>query len=387
MMTEEQFEKWRAETVSAWASRGERGADILRKVIAEKDREVRVRRAASLVVTWESGRYKVHNFVTRQAFACKRACLELLTSLTDWTDARSLVDSFPNEPVERLAVDLGRLVELGAIAVEGSGYAALDSQYRSKWDWGAVAGLYHFGIKDIPYDLGGGKLDWIIERAAERPSPKLHLTNESFSVTIILPPPDLETGIFRTMRDRRSVREFSAAPISHEALTQIIYSGLGITTFRSAESFGVLPLKMTPSGGARNPYEGYVMARNVEGLEPALYHYSGAENSLGRNSDEPLLPPSRLLANQVWIEEAAAVVFLVANFPRTMWKYDACSAYRVVLIEAGHIAQNMLLAASHLRIAATPTAAVSDSVAECALGLDPVEQAVVYAVVLGRAQT
>lgn len=383
VMTQAQFEKWHEEVVRVLASRGARSSSDLQEAIAGRRKNVRIRRAASLLVTLASEKYKVQNFVTRQAFACRRGCLDLLANLEDWTDVALLAARFPGEPVDRLARDLGRLAELGAIVVEGSEYADFDEAYRTKWEWGEVAGLFHFGIKDVRYAIEEEMPGWIADRAAQRPSPALYQTNETCAYTKPLPSPQLAAGVFRTMRARRSRREFSKAAISLEALTRIVHSGLGITSF-SEGLFGTLPLKMTPSGGARNPYEGFVLVLNVADLQPAIYHYSALDNSLGLVREGALPPPSSFLGNLEWINNAAAVILLVANFPRTAWKYPNPVAYRVVLLEAGHIAQNMLLAATDLDVAATPIAAIADSIAESALELDPIRQGVVHAVVLGQ---
>jgi SagB-type dehydrogenase family enzyme len=157
---------------------------------------------------------------------------------------------------------------------------------------------------------------------------------------------------------------------------------MGIVAFADTDQ-GRVPLKPTPSGGGRNPYEAYVYARKVEGLRPGLYHYSAVDNSLGLLTDAPLPEVGDLLAGQPWFDNAAAVVLLVAHFERTMWKYPHPTGFRVVLIEAGHIAQNMLLAATANGLASAPTCAVSDSPLQRILGLDPVSQAVVYTVSIG----
>src|SRR5262249_36781366 len=79
----------------------------------------------------------------------------------------------------------------------------------------------------------------------------------------------------------------------------------------------------------------------------------------------------------------AAVVFLCAVFERSMYKYPHPTGYRVVLMEAGHIAQNLLLAATAHDLAAAPTCAISDRAVEELLGLDRVGQAALHAVALG----
>ena len=87
---------------------------------------------------------------------------------------------------------------------------------------------------------------------------------------------------------------------------------------------------MTPSGGARNPYEAYVYVRRVTDIKPGIYHYSGLTNSLGFITDSALPEPGDILGEQSWFDDAAAVILLVANFERTWWKYPHPTGFRVV---------------------------------------------------------
>ena len=120
---------------------------------------------------------------------------------------------------------------------------------------------------------------------------------------------------------------------------------------------------VTPSGGARNPFELYVYARNVTGLEPGFYHYAALDHDLGlvRAGQVEI---AALLGGQSWPGRAAAVVFLVAHFPRSMWKYHLAPAYRVVVIEAGFISQNIALAATEHGLSAVPSGALTQPMIE-----------------------
>jgi SagB-type dehydrogenase family enzyme len=140
---------------------------------------------------------------------------------------------------------------------------------------------------------------------------------------------------------------------------------------------------MTPSGGARNPYEGYVCVRNVDGLAPGTYHYSAMERSLAPVGTGR--PPAfeRLMAGQAWTANAAAVIFLAAFFERSMWKYHNAAAYRIAMIEAGHIGQNIMLVATEQGLVANGTGAFAAGLVEEALGLKGFNQSAVYALVLG----
>jgi SagB-type dehydrogenase family enzyme len=190
------------------------------------------------------------------------------------------------------------------------------------------------------------------------------------------------------MRERRSYRGFESSEekaITLEQLRDCLFFGLGITGFVETpmSELGLLPFKMTPSAGARNPYEAYVYARNVKGLRKAIYHYSALDNTLGLIKDYDLPTVGDILAVQPWFDNAGVLILLVANFERTMWKYPHPTGFRVVLLEAGHIAQNILLAATANGLASAPTSAVSDSLAQNLIGLDPIMQSVIYTIAIG----
>jgi nitroreductase len=59
------------------------------------------------------------------------------------------------------------------------------------------------------------------------------------------------------------------------------------------------------------------------------------------------------------------------------------NAYRVVLIEAGHIGQNIMLAATAKGLTACPTAALSHSVIRDAIGLERMTDTPIYALTIG----
>jgi SagB-type dehydrogenase family enzyme len=201
-----------------------------------------------------------------------------------------------------------------------------------------------------------------------------------------LPPPSEDDPLLAAMRARRSYRGFAPdLPVELDAIRDCLVAGLGIVGFfeTATPGEGPLPLAMTPSGGARNPYEGYLLAARVSGLDPGVYHYAGIDNTLARIGAGA--PPSfaSLLGGQSWFEDAAALVVLVASFPRTMWKYPHPGALRVVFVEAGHIAQNMLLCATARGLAAAPTCAIADRLVEEACRLDRATQGAVYVIGLG----
>src|SRR5579859_4530408 len=348
-----------------------------------KDR--RVRRARALVVFLKESQALLFNFLSKQAFTCNLLCIELLLSLDDWHDGDKVPLPFASALTPELAdQQIDDLLACGALVEEGSPAAMKDETYDSVWQWGMVPGIYHFGIKDTPFAEAENIPNYMAERNALAPSPALFTTNDSFESVVALPPFKRDQEFFKTILARRSRREYLPDPISQQALADCLFAGMGITAIEDIPLFGKLPLKTTPSGGARNPYEAYIYVRAVEGLQRGIYHYSAREHTLGlvSSSDVPL--PHDMLGHQQWCDQAAAIVFLVAHFDRTMWKYASPIAYRVVLIEAGHIGQNMVLAATLAGLASATTSAVADSVVERALNLTQMTQSAVYAILLGK---
>src|SRR4029077_18396672 len=92
---------------------------------------------------------------------------------------------------------------------------------------------------------------------------------------------------------------------------------------------------------------------------------------------------SAYCADQSWFAGAAALFIMTAVFARTMWKYGRARAYRVVLLETGHLCQTFCLTATRLGLAPFCTAALRDSLIERDLGIDGISESVLYVAGVG----
>lgn len=344
---------------------------------------MRVKRATSLVIEHRDDRLLVNNFLAKRQFLCNTDCVAFLGRLSEWTDLDSLFAANTGLRADQLAEQIETLITERAILVEGTSEAARDREYAESWEWGASSGLYHFSIRNSPFLSGPEQREAIRDRRERKgPSPALIQPNPEGSSAIRLPAP-ANGGLFTTIRQRRSIRAYREMSVSLQALTDCLFAGKGITGQIRDEDFGLLPLGTTPSGGARNPYELYLYARKVAGLNPGWYHYSGAQNSLTSVNRDAVCEPE-MLGGQQWTQDAAAIVFLVADFARSRWKYHTPPSYRVVLMEAGFIGQNIALAASHHGLSATPTGALQEDRLEEILGCPRLDQSVILALVIGH---
>ena len=345
---------------------------------------MRFRRSATLVVSFENKKIAILNFLTKDRFTCSAECLDFLATLDEWHTAEQLLNHFPDADRQTLADQIPQLVQFSALIVEGSSQADLDEKYRTEWQWGTVAGFYHFNVRDTPFVDGPGSREFMRKRKAWRPSPPLYQSNLNYPKRIDLPKTNLEREAFALMRRRRSQRRFLSQPIELQSLADCLFCGNGIVGFTDDEDFGHLPVTMTPSGGARNPFELYVYARNVTDLEPGFYHYAALEHDLGLVRAGEVRVPA-MLGSQTWPAQAAAIIILVAHFPRSMWKYHLAPAYRVVLMEAGFISQNICLAATEHGLSAVPSGALKESLIEDYLGTPAIESSVIFTVSIGYA--
>ena len=202
--------------------------------------------------------------------------------------------------------------------------------------------------------------------------------------SVPLPQPDLPaTTLADAILARRSCRSFAAAPLSLAAVATLLHSAYGVT-HRSRLPDGRLgqPLRAVPSGGALYPLELYLLVQRVDTLEPGLYHYDPLRHLLERLPEHAAYRPAELTAYPELLEPAGVVLLVTAMFWRTRFKY-ALRGYRFALLEAGHVGQNLMLAAVALELAAVPVGGVYDRRVEDVLGVDGVDESLVYVLSVG----
>lgn len=160
---------------------------------------------------------------------------------------------------------------------------------------------------------------------------------------IELPPPDvLNVPLGSVLRNRNSTRTFSShVPIEAASLSTVLYYTAGINHQRSGPFGSEHSVRHYPSGGALYPLEVYVHIRTVKGLEPGLYHYRVSDHRLERLTEKENM--DILESIYPWAKESAAQIIVTALWERNFQKYGDYG-YPMVLIEAGHMMQNLQLA-------------------------------------------
>ena len=176
------------------------------------------------------------------------------------------------------------------------------------------------------------------------------------------------------------MREFARTPVRLEDLAAIVRGTWGRTGWLDAGEFGRLPLKTSPSAGCLHPIECYVLAWNVSGLPAGLYHYDVASDSSFAGCAPATCAPRRSERRPASGGSVARAFLCVmtAVFERTLWKYQIESAYRVLWLDAGHLAQTFCLLATSRGLGPFTTAAIQDTFVENLIGLDGVKEFPVY---------
>jgi SagB-type dehydrogenase family enzyme len=198
-------------------------------------------------------------------------------------------------------------------------------------------------------------------------------TGETVTAQMIaLPAPQLKgpLSLEETLAQRRSVREFSDAPLTLAELAQLLWAAQGVTHPAG--------LRTAPSAGALYPLEVYAVTRE------AVYHYDPQGHCMTvrvQGDARPALHAAALKQDPVL--KAPAVIAIAAVYARTAGKYGEERTPRYVHLEAGHAAQNILLQAVALNLGAVPIGAFWDDQVQQALGL-PSDHQPLYLIPVGH---
>ena len=239
-----------------------------------------------------------------------------------------------------------------------------------------IGDQYQRETKYIRGRMGGGFLDW-----SKRP--EIYKRCERRGGEILLPEPQWEGGapVWAVIKKRRSQREFTQEPIPLAHLSQLLSATQGITRTASGH-----PFRACPSAGCLYPIETYLVVNRVDGLMPGIYHFYVpkhllevlTEGSFGRDLAEAAL-------GQDMVRTASVVFVWTAVVERSKWKYKE-RGYRYIYLDAGHIGQNLYLAATALDLGCCTIGALFDEDVNQLIGVNGQEETVVYMGAVGRVQ-
>jgi SagB-type dehydrogenase family enzyme len=190
--------------------------------------------------------------------------------------------------------------------------------------------------------------------------PKKHAEN----VVIDLPEPRFDSGtsVEKAIKNRRSVRQYSEAPVTLQEVAQLLWAAYGITKpMKNAPDFIRGGLRAPPSAGARYPLEVYLVARNVDGLDSGVYWYKSETHQLVQTvAEDRWEAVSEAAFFQQHFKTAAAALVWSAIFERNMAKYGERGRERYVCMDLGHSGEHVYLQSMTLEIGTCAIGAFND---------------------------
>lgn len=183
------------------------------------------------------------------------------------------------------------------------------------------------------------------------------------------------------IQNRMSRRAFSNKSLTQEELSYLLWSVAGV---RLSTASGRI-MRTVPSAGNRHSIETYLAILNVDGIEEGLYRYLPIEHALLKlESPEDLSDSIDRASLGQGFPGKAPVTFFWSTIPyRTEWRY-AQASWKVIALDAGHIGQNLYLAAESIQAGCCVMAAFDQARADELLGLDGEDEFVIYSASVGK---
>lgn len=191
-----------------------------------------------------------------------------------------------------------------------------------------------------------------------------------------------QDSLFSAINKRMSRRAYAKENLSLEELSFLLYATQGVKSIKGDK---YATIRTVPSGGARHAFETYLVVQRVEGLKKGIYRYLALSHQLeflfeDKNSIEHMRDYT---LNQPYAGECA-VTFIWSCMPyRGEWRYTL-NAHKVMLLDAGHVCQNLYLACEGVGCGTCAIAAYDQKAMDDYLGLDGENEFVIYIAPVGK---
>lgn len=217
------------------------------------------------------------------------------------------------------------------------------------------------------------------------PPPAVEIEWDRTKTPIRLPAPaEIRLGalsVREAIDQRRSLRDYATAPLSLEELSYLLWCTQGVQQVTG----GSLTMRTVPSAGARHALETLLCVNNVAGLRPGLYRFLALDHALAAENLEPGFAERLVEAclGQEFVKSCAATFVWIADAYRMTYRYGE-RGYRYLHLDAGHVCQNLYLAAEAIGCGACAIAAFEDDDVNRVLGLDGERQFAIYLGTVGK---
>ena len=219
------------------------------------------------------------------------------------------------------------------------------------------------------------------------PAPPIEKPFDPDATIVALPKPDQwktaigQLDLAAAMAGRKSRRNYTTETLSLAELAFLLWATQGVRQ----QSGGNPAFRTVPSAGARHSFETYLFVMRVDGVPKGLYRYLPIENALLFLSAAPDMHArlSQACFGQTFAAKGA-VTFIWATLPYRMeWRYSL-AAHRVILIDAGHVCQNLYLACEAIGAGTCAIGAYDQEQLDALLNIDGTNEFAVYLAPVGK---
>lgn len=197
--------------------------------------------------------------------------------------------------------------------------------------------------------------------------------------------PDTQVNFLELIELRTTQRKYSGESLNLKELSYLLWCTQGV---KMAMPNGG-SRRNVPSAGARHAFETYLFVQRVDGLPAGFYRFLAFEHAL--------LPLRELSATTDAREaflssfhsrpvvENSAVTFVWAAEPERMLYPYGARGIRYLYLDAGHVCENLYLAAESMRLGACALGAFEDEQLGTALGMDQANgEFAIYGAAVGK---
>jgi SagB-type dehydrogenase family enzyme len=215
--------------------------------------------------------------------------------------------------------------------------------------------------------------------------PPLELPYPGSASLINLPEPEdvqMPAMTVRTaIEKRQTLRRYAPQALSTEELSFLLWCTQGVKQVTPRP----VTLRTVPSAGARHAFETYLLVNRTDSVNPGLYRYIALQHSLLELNLSPQIVDEVTHAcfDQEMIRTSAVTFIWVAVVERMSWRYGE-RGYRYLHLDAGHVCQNLYLAAENIDCGVCAIAAYNDDQLNEALGLDGEKMFAIYLGSVGK---
>lgn len=227
-------------------------------------------------------------------------------------------------------------------------------------------------------------LEWQSDQELKKPQPPL--TKAAMSDKIIDLPKNFsdlvkDSNLTQLLIQRKSSRVYTKEDIDLGTLSYLLWATQGVKAIRGNN---YATLRTVPSGGARHPFETYLIIRQCSGITSGLYQYLPMTHQLAyiKKIDDFDTTIDNCVCGQTWVTKANCLFIYTFVAYRCEWRYGI-DAHRPAMIDLGHIGENLYLAAAALKLGTCGIAAFDGDYINELIGIDGNEEFAVYTQSLG----